>query len=205
MAVPKFKVGDIVRTRIDGKNSKQCWFAFSKGTLLFVNKVSSIDFENETLFRYECEEVAKDKDVTQTICEEDLEFVCSTATASIVSNSVMSREAYRTLTASRCNSMSNPVPQLKVVDGLSIKNIDVNIYKRIVTVVFENGHVEQVHCAEGDAFDVRIGVAIAIASAKFGSKSKFHKFVDKVQKFVGKEPKAEPKKGAKSKSKKKSK
>ena len=169
-----------------GSESYICWYTFKPGELLIIQEVTFINLSNAK-FKYICKRLSDN--IKQEVYEPDLKFAISPANVATVPN----------------NASPDCAPKLKVVDGLSIKNIDVNIYKRIVTVVFKSGHVEQVHCAEGDAFDVRIGVAIALASARFGSKSKFHKFVDKAQKFVGKEPKTEPKKVTKSKSKKSSK
>lgn len=59
-----------------------------------------------------------------------------------------------------------------------IKSVTINENKRKVTVVFgENGYTIAT-CSEEDDFDPAVGVALALAYRRFGSKTKFHKYVD---------------------------
>nr|DAW66829.1 MAG TPA: hypothetical protein [Caudoviricetes sp.] len=65
------------------------------------------------------------------------------------------------------------------------KSITVNEKKRIVTVVFADGDVRMSKCNKSDQFDVAVGVALCVAQHLFGSKTNFHKKIEKVAKYVG--------------------
>lgn len=65
------------------------------------------------------------------------------------------------------------------------KSITVNEKKRIVTVVFADGDVRMSKCSKSDHFDVSVGVALCVAQHLFGSKTNFHKKIEKVAKYVG--------------------
>ena len=76
-----------------------------------------------------------------------------------------------------------------------IRNILVNEEKRLVTVVFsDDGSHEIIKCAKEDHFDVKVGVALAIAQHIYGSKTSFHKDVDKKTKFLEKKKESKGKK-----------
>ena len=61
-----------------------------------------------------------------------------------------------------------------------IKSVTVNKKKKKVTVVFGKNDYQIATCVDGDTFDPSIGVALAMAYKAFGSKTKFHKFVNSI-------------------------
>lgn len=67
-----------------------------------------------------------------------------------------------------------------------MRSILINEEKRIVTVVFHNGDVRIVKCAPGDDFDPEIGVCLAIARHKLGSKTQIRKIVGCKAKVISK-------------------
>lgn len=73
------------------------------------------------------------------------------------------------------------------------KSITVNEKKHIVTVVFNDGDVRMSKCSKSDHFDVSVGVALCVAQHLFGSKTNYHKKIEKAAKYVG-EKKSERKK-----------
>ncbi len=75
-----------------------------------------------------------------------------------------------------------------------MRSILINEEKRVVTVVFHNGDVRIVKCAPGDDFDPEIGVCLAIARHKLGSKSQVRKVIGRKAKVISKkgEPESEP-------------
>ena len=70
----------------------------------------------------------------------------------------------------------------------------------LTVAVFSDGSKLFIRCDEKDEFDKRIAVALALAYDRFGSKRKFHEFVDKVAKPTKKK---EPVKKKESKKEKK--
>lgn len=69
--------------------------------------------------------------------------------------------------------------------GNGFKSITVNEKKRIVTVVFNDGDVRMSKCSKSDHFDVSVGAALCVAQHLFGSKTNYHKKIEKVAKYVG--------------------
>lgn len=67
-----------------------------------------------------------------------------------------------------------------------MRSILINEEKRVVTVVFHNGDVRIVKCAPEDDFDPEIGVCLAIARHKLGSKSQIRKIVGCKAKVISK-------------------
>jgi len=61
-----------------------------------------------------------------------------------------------------------PKPQCKWYDVPDIKSVQVNIEKKVVTVIFADDTVVVQKCNEEDDFDVYVGVALAIAKRTFG-------------------------------------
>lgn len=86
---------------------------------------------------------------------------------------------------------------------MNIKAISIKEEKKMVTVVFDDGTMQQVVCTENDTFDPMIGAALCMVYQAFGSKSKFKKVFKSKAKFVP--VKQKPKKEAKKKTTKKSK
>lgn len=60
-----------------------------------------------------------------------------------------------------------------------IKTIYVDEIKKTVVVKFRDGTIQKSKCAEGDEFDVEVGVAICIAMKQFRSKTEFRNLVAK--------------------------
>lgn len=69
--------------------------------------------------------------------------------------------------------------------GNGFKSITVNEKKRIVTVVFADGDVRMSKCSKSDHFDASVGVALCVMQHLFGSKTNYHKKIEKVAKYVG--------------------
>ena len=59
-----------------------------------------------------------------------------------------------------------------------IKSTTINEDKKKVTLVFDKNDYTIATCTENDEFDPAIGVALAFAYKYFGSKTKFHKWVN---------------------------
>ena len=69
----------------------------------------------------------------------------------------------------------------------NIKSTTINEDKKKVTLVFDKNDYSIATCTENDEFDPAVGVALALAYKCFGSKTKFHKWVDaQVQKNIKK-------------------
>ena len=60
------------------------------------------------------------------------------------------------------------------------KSVTVNKAKKKITVVYGKGDYQIATCTEHDTFDPAIGMALAMAYKAFGSKTKFHKFVNDI-------------------------
>ena len=67
---------------------------------------------------------------------------------------------------------------------VSIKSILANKQKRVLTVVFGDGTTELVHWSKEDAFDARVGTALAISRHIYGSNNAFRKVVDERLKTI---------------------
>lgn len=102
-----------------------------------------------------------------------------------------------------CDEMENSYACAKRDTRFAIRKVYSNSKEKIVAVVFEDGSREVVKCTKEDNFDVRVGVALALAQRVFGSKTQFHKFVNKMTTEVGtkEEPKKVTKRTRKAKSK----
>ena len=59
-----------------------------------------------------------------------------------------------------------------------IKSTTINEDKKKVTIVFDKNNYTIATCTENDEFDPAIGVALALAYKCFGSKTKFHNWVN---------------------------
>lgn len=59
------------------------------------------------------------------------------------------------------------------------KDIWVNEKKKLVSTKLDDGKIIKVKCDDRDEFDPYVGVALAYCYKKFGSKSKFKKYVEK--------------------------
>ncbi len=66
----------------------------------------------------------------------------------------------------------------------SIKSILVNNKIKRITVVFDDDDVQMIDCNKHDEFDVNVGVALAITHHIFGSKNKYHKYLNKTIKQI---------------------
>jgi len=84
---------------------------------------------------------------------------------------------------------------------MNIKAISIKEEKKMVTVVFDDGTMQQVVCTENDTFDPMVGAALCMVYQAFGSKSKFKKVFKSKAKFVP--VKQKPKKEVKKKTAKK--
>lgn len=67
---------------------------------------------------------------------------------------------------------------------VSIRSILANKQKRVLTVVFGDGTTELVHWSKEDAFDARVGTALAISRHIYGSNNAFRKVVDERLKTI---------------------
>ena len=59
----------------------------------------------------------------------------------------------------------------------SIKSVNFNVKKNIVTIVFKDGTVSHSKCAEEDRFDPIVGFSVALTNAVFGGATPAHKFI----------------------------
>lgn len=65
-------------------------------------------------------------------------------------------------------------------DKLFVKNVYYNKEKGVTVVIFEDGVKITKKLSEGDIFDLRTAVALAITERIYGSRTKFAKTVDKI-------------------------
>lgn len=66
------------------------------------------------------------------------------------------------------------------LNKLFVKNVYYNKEKGVTVVIFEDGVKITKKLSEGDIFDIRTAVALAIAERMYGSRTKFAKTVDKI-------------------------
>ena len=71
-----------------------------------------------------------------------------------------------------------PKPEKRSVLAIdSIKSVNFNVTKNIVTIVFKDGTVSHSKCAEEDRFDPIVGFSVALTNAVFGGATPAHKFI----------------------------
>lgn len=63
-------------------------------------------------------------------------------------------------------------------EGIYIIAVNFNEEKKVTTVKLSNGKVGQSKCSESDAYDKKIGFAMALANALLGSKSLVQKAIE---------------------------
>ena len=79
-----------------------------------------------------------------------------------------------------CFDMYKSAPAHETINRVApiIKSATINEDKKKVTLVFDKNDYTISSCTENDEFDPAIGVALALAYKCFGSKTKFHKWVN---------------------------
>jgi len=90
----------------------------------------------------------------------------------------------KTLTEKTLAKKSFTIPAIKHVTYNKKKG------KECVVVIFEDGTSVVQKMFPGDQFDLSVGVALALASKVFGSKTQFHKVIEAKDSIAKKERKA---------------